>query len=49
MKTRVSLKYPVSHCKSLIIWSMSPLEKWQLANEFSISIVNCDGNAFCWL
>ena len=26
----------------LIIWTMSFLEKWQLANEFSVSKVNCD-------
>ena len=26
----------------LIIWTMSFLEKWQLANEFSVSKVNSD-------
>ena len=28
----------------LIIWRISFLEKWQLANKFSVSKVNCDGN-----
>ena len=28
----------------LIIWRMSFLEKWQLANKLSISKVDCDGN-----
>ena len=28
----------------LIIWRMSALEKWQLAEKFSFSKVNCDGN-----
>ena len=30
----------------LIIWKMLFSGKWQLANEFSVSKVNCDGNAF---
>ena len=32
------------HSGFLIIWRMSFLEKWQLANTFSVTKVNCDGN-----
>ena len=28
----------------LIIWRMPFLEKWQLANKFSVSKVDCDSN-----
>ena len=42
----ISWPWALFESRFLIIWRMSFLEKWQLANEFSVSKVNCDGNTF---
>ena len=35
---------PIFESEFLIIWPMSLLEKWELANKFSVRKVDCDGN-----
>ena len=40
----VTYKWPLFKYGFPNIWRMSFLGKWQLANEFSVGKVNCDGN-----
>ena len=38
------MEWALFESEFLIIWRISFLEKWQLADKFSVSKFDCDGN-----